>query len=159
MYTIMIGIPTSPHSLMCRLGLIINKEIHNGLIINMEIHNGQCTWVLWLFLKHGELSLKCPSCVQSMCRFRQSPVLCCAQDTVTIYTVPNIMDTVGVFFVLSWFSTGHFYPWQRELFHFLCRAMIYRKTSNIKRTLVGNKIVDHSDVVGAAPSTTSSFST
>ena len=34
----------------------------------------------------------------------------------------------------------------------------YRKTSNIGRTLVGNKIADHSDVVGAAP-TTSSFST
>ena len=39
----------------------------------------------------------------------------------------------------------------------------YSKTSNIGRTLVGNKIVDHSDVVGAslvgtAP-TTSSFST
>ena len=32
----------------------------------------------------------------------------------------------------------------------------YRKTSNIRRTLVANKIVDHSDVVGA---TTSSFST
>ena len=27
----------------------------------------------------------------------------------------------------------------------------YRKTSNISRTLVGNKIVDHSDVVGASP--------
>ena len=39
----------------------------------------------------------------------------------------------------------------------------YRKTSNIRRTLVGNKIVDHSDVVGASPvgaaPTTSSFST
>ena len=39
----------------------------------------------------------------------------------------------------------------------------YRKTSNISRTLVGNKIVDHSDVVGASPvgaaPTTSSFST
>ena len=39
----------------------------------------------------------------------------------------------------------------------------YRKTSNIARTLVGNKIVDHSDVVGASPvgaaPTTSSFST
>ena len=36
-------------------------------------------------------------------------------------------------------------------------------TSNIKRTLVGNKIVDQSDVVGASPGgavpTTSSFST
>ena len=39
----------------------------------------------------------------------------------------------------------------------------YRQTSNTRRTLVGNKIVDHSDVVGALPvgaaPTTSSFST
>ena len=40
---------------------------------------------------------------------------------------------------------------------------IYRKTSNISRTLVGNQIDDNSDVVGATPvgaaPTTSSFST
>ena len=39
----------------------------------------------------------------------------------------------------------------------------YRLVSNIVRTLVGNEIVDHSDVVGASPvgaaPTTSSFST
>ena len=39
----------------------------------------------------------------------------------------------------------------------------YRKFSNISRTLVGNEIVDHSDVIGASPvgaaPTTSSFST
>ena len=39
----------------------------------------------------------------------------------------------------------------------------YRQTSNIRRTWVGNKIVDHLDVVGASPvgaaPTTSSFST
>ena len=38
----------------------------------------------------------------------------------------------------------------------------YRKTSNISRTLVGNKIVDNSDVVGASPvgaAPTSSLST
>ena len=39
----------------------------------------------------------------------------------------------------------------------------YRQTSNISNTLVDNEIVDHSDVVGAAPTgdapTTSSFST
>ena len=38
-----------------------------------------------------------------------------------------------------------------------------RQVSNIRRTLVGNYIVDHSDVVGASPvgaaPTTSSFST
>ena len=42
-------------------------------------------------------------------------------------------------------------------------GIIYRKTSNIRRTLLGNKIVDHSDVVGASPAgatpTTSSFLT
>ena len=40
---------------------------------------------------------------------------------------------------------------------------IYRKTSNISRTLVDNKIIDNSDVVGAPPvgaaPTTSSLST
>ena len=44
-----------------------------------------------------------------------------------------------------------------------CIKSIYRKVSNISRTLVGNEIVDHSDVVGAAPvgaaPATSSFST
>ena len=39
----------------------------------------------------------------------------------------------------------------------------YRQVSNISRTLVGNRFVDHSDVVGEAPTgdapTTSSFST
>ena len=43
-----------------------------------------------------------------------------------------------------------------------CKS-IYRKTSNISRTLVGNIIVDNSDVVGASPvgaaPTTSSLST
>ena len=38
----------------------------------------------------------------------------------------------------------------------------YRQVSNISRTLVGNKIVDHTDAVGASPigaaPTTSSFS-
>ena len=42
-------------------------------------------------------------------------------------------------------------------------SWMYRKVFNIRRTLVGNKIVDHSDVVGASPvgaaPTTSSFST
>ena len=41
--------------------------------------------------------------------------------------------------------------------------LAYRKTSNRSRTLVGNNIVDNSDVVGASPvgaaPTTSSFST
>ena len=43
------------------------------------------------------------------------------------------------------------------------KETVYRQVSNIRRTLEGNKIVDHSDVVGASPigaaPTTSSFST
>ena len=53
-----------------------------------------------------------------------------------------------------------FAPWS---IHYIYNNMRYRKTSNISRTLVGNKIVDNSDVVGASPvgaaPTTSSFST
>ena len=33
----------------------------------------------------------------------------------------------------------------------------YRKTSNISRTLVGNKIVNNSDVVGASPRRCSNY--
>ena len=44
-----------------------------------------------------------------------------------------------------------------------CHIYEYRQTSNISRTLIGNDIVDHSDVVGASPvgaaPTTISFST
>ena len=45
----------------------------------------------------------------------------------------------------------------------LCCEITYLQISNISHTLVGNKIVDHADVVGASPvgatPTTSSFST
>ena len=45
----------------------------------------------------------------------------------------------------------------------ISRDLYYRKASNISLTLVGYKIVDNSDVVGASPvgaaPTTSSFST
>ena len=59
------------------------------------------------------------------------------------------------------------YPWKcyAQLFaiNMLHISYIYRQVSNISRSLVGNKIVDHSDVVGASPvgaaPTTSSFST
>ena len=50
------------------------------------------------------------------------------------------------------------FNWNRYI-----NQITYRQVSNIRRILVGNKIVDHSDVVGASPvgaaPTTSSFST
>ena len=50
------------------------------------------------------------------------------------------------------------------LFRSQCIPLVtYRKTSNISRTLIGNIIIDNSDIVGASPvgtaPTTSSFST
>ena len=62
----------------------------------------------------------------------------------------------------SWYGTSY---WWVEVTVAICRPVnrMYCQTSNISRTLVGNKIVDHSDVVGAssvgAAPTTSSFST
>ena len=63
------------------------------------------------------------------------------------------------------FSKCSFYHilWGSMVFHGTSWKLNYRKTSNISRTLVGNKIVDNSDVVGAslvgAAPTTSSLST
>ena len=50
-----------------------------------------------------------------------------------------------------------------NLYRWFIAGLEYRQVSNIRLTLVGNKIVDHSDVVGASPvgaaPITSSFST
>ena len=63
---------------------------------------------------------------------------------------------------MAWYRTGD-YPWPEPVLTNYGLLAKYRKVSNIRRTLVGNKIVDHSDVVGASPvgaaPTTSSFST
>ena len=67
-------------------------------------------------------------------------------------------------FYIIWVVTAHglfalSWSWNRLAFE--CR--IYHKTSNTSRTLSGNNIVDHSDVVGASPvgaaPSTSSLST
>ena len=61
------------------------------------------------------------------------------------------------YFVWESFVLSHVEP------DLLALSTIYRKTSNISRTFVGNKIVDNSDVVGPSPvgaaPTTSSLST
>ena len=64
--------------------------------------------------------------------------------------------------VLKWYSSTMFLVYSCLSF-WAGVPEYYRQVSNIRRTLVGNKIVDHSDVVGASPvgaaPTTSSFST
>ena len=60
-------------------------------------------------------------------------------------------------------NASHYNRNPHEMYFSNYKQCMYRKTSNISRTLVGNKIVDNSDVVGASPigaaPTTSSFST
>ena len=67
-----------------------------------------------------------------------------------------------VFVKVTLRSTSSFYDTDLHGYAYVL-AGEYRKTCNISHTLVGNKIVDHSDVVGASPvgaaPTTSSFST
>ena len=69
--------------------------------------------------------------------------------------------TLQIFWVKSnWNNSDG--TWRHDV-NAIWYELIYRQVSNIRRTLQGNKIVDHSDVVGASPvgaaPTTSSFST
>ena len=63
------------------------------------------------------------------------------------------------------FSMKQVLAWNKVVYFYLKLFDIetYSQVSSIRRTIVGNKIVDHSDVVGASPvgaaPTTSSFST
>ena len=67
-----------------------------------------------------------------------------------------------------WLVYNNWLCWSlSEYAHTLCHGVFcnltYRQVSNIRHTLIGNKIVDHSNVVGAAPTgdalTTSSLLT
>ena len=66
----------------------------------------------------------------------------------------KIILSIAILWMLKFYSLADIY---------VNEICTYRKVSNIRLTLVGNKIVDHSDVVGASPvgaaPTTSSFST
>ena len=77
-------------------------------------------------------------------RFKSHQIMCFifSKYTYALYTHQLTMWAGGHSLGLSW------YP------------VLYRQTSNISHTVIGNKIVDHSDVVGAssvsaAPSTSS----
>ena len=76
----------------------------------------------------------------------------------------NINDMGFGWIAMSWFeysrilvqhqvnnNTTQNYTVRYFIWHSNGKCGIYRQVSNIRRTLVGNKIVDHSDVVGASP--------
>ena len=62
-----------------------------------------------------------------------------------------------------WMVIEYDLPTMPLKYNYFDMNQMYRHTSNISRSLVGNKIVDHSDVIGALPvgaaPTTSSFPT
>ena len=70
-----------------------------------------------------------------------------------------------LYFSSLWSGDAYFLQWTGSSFLIKIKEVFakHREVFNIRRTLVGNKIVDHSDVVGASPvgaaPTTSSFST
>ena len=73
-----------------------------------------------------------------------------------------VMHDKGLFIA---YNTQRDYWWHSDAINCVStdKELAYRKTTNIKPTLVRNKIIDHSDVVEASPvgasPTTSSFST
>ena len=73
--------------------------------------------------------------------------------------VSNYSHQRNAICVLLQILTGEIMSWNLVIFF----KKKYRQVSNIRRTLVGNLIVDHSDTVGASPvgaaPTISSFST
>ena len=68
-----------------------------------------------------------------------------------------IPQKYGIWLIMPWCKPN--YVSKIEIGPLPIPCPTYRQVSNISRTLVGNIIVDNSDVVGAAPTVTSSLST
>ena len=88
---------------------------------------------------------------------RRTFMCCCAPDEA------SDMHKLGTVSRLAIIATDALAPRVTKPSTAMKAYSIYRKVSNIRRTLVGNKIVNHSDVVEASPVgaalTASSFST
>ena len=87
-------------------------------------------------------------------------ILLCRLFIIYIFKIISMMRHIWDFNDKDWRSLGCALIMESLLSHHAIN--IYCQTSNIRRAIVDNKIVDHSDVVGASPvgaaPTTSSFS-
>ena len=63
------------------------------------------------------------------------------------------MDWICVFIHNFFFTNASLWHWEITLCYseVTLSIYVYRQISNISRTLVGHKITDYSDVVGASP--------
>ena len=90
--------------------------------------------------------------------------VCSRKSATTFGDLPEwLLRIIRPALDLSWLVRNTCHPGMQQLRFTVMCGDYYRQTSNIRRTWVGNDIVDHWDVVrasrvGAAP-TTSSFST
>ena len=81
-----------------------------------------------------------------------------------LWKYESLQENINLF-ELDGFTTKHKLTQIYQIMFVLCLGLLkaYRQTSNTRRNLRGNWIVDHSDVVGASPvgaaPTTSSLST
>ena len=85
---------------------------------------------------------------------------------VLITRVSTVIFTISIIWIITTLIAIYRKEnivWHQECYIERVLIMMYRQTSKIRRTLDGNKIVDHSDVVGASPvdatPTTSSLNT
>ena len=67
-----------------------------------------------------------------------------------MYRSPSIQPTNSLR-VFSAYSHKRHVKFKRDLRYINLKIYNYRKVSNIRRTFVGDEIVDYSDVVGASP--------
>ena len=107
--------------------------------------------VMWSFKVYLLLN-KQSSCIWKR-HDAQSNVLCSYSLWLLRFNHMRLRCFVGIGVIVWWLQ----FQWRNS------EECEHRQISNIRRTLVANKIVDHSDVVGASPvgaaPTTSSFST
>ena len=105
-----------------------------------------CNWSSWWCLEPSINNLPpvCPSISPRMFTTHCAWLLWMYKYLTILFAVIQKHFHIRPFYSDMWSSIQ-----SHKLSSQLCT---YRKTSNISRTLVGNKIVDHSDIVGASPS-------
>ena len=121
----------------------------------------------WWFLHHNSNLMENMFCCSSIHGQPKATNFCICHVSTAVVSYAKFCSKL---FIKMWVRTKLIFPknlmeknsqWNGTLFH-STGTVTYRQTFNIRCTLVGNKIVDHSGVVGAAPigaaPTTSSFS-
>ena len=113
-----------------------------------------CSVSFWMLCKKCKICISCIIFDHELLRWYQTEIYIYINSGWRSFSTSYLLTGVYIAFYMILFLQRCYYQSDRCWYH---------KVSNISCTLVGNKIVDHSDVVGALPvgaaPTTSSFST